>query len=135
MDISSTKLDGFRESGSGIYDLAYAEQRMTVFSGVGGVRGQYGIPLTQSAVTLRGRVEYSHTFSGDSTARVGYADVSDSTYAISTVGQSENIMTVALGLDFLLSSGVSTGLTYQGSYGLGDDSRSNALMFRVGSRF
>jgi len=135
MDISSTKLDGFRESGSGIYDLAYAEQRMTVFSGVGGVRVQYGIPLTQSAVTLRGRVEYSHTFSGDSTARVGYADVSDSTYAISTVGQSENIMTVALGLDFLLSSGVSTGLTYQGSYGLGDDSRSNALMFRVGSRF
>jgi uncharacterized protein YhjY with autotransporter beta-barrel domain len=135
MDFSSTRLDGYRESGSGSYDLAYAEQRMTVFSGVGGVRGQYGIPLTQANMTLRGRVEYSHTFSGDSTARVGYADVSDATYAISTVGQSQNLVTVALGFDFLLSSGLSTGLTYQGSYGVGDDSRSNALMFRVGSRF
>lgn len=135
VDVSSTKLDGFRESGSGVFDLAYAPQRMTVFSGVGGVRGQYGLSVAQAALTLRGRVEYSHTFSGDSTARVGYADVSDSTYAISTTGQSENTMTVALGVDFLLPSGLSTGLTYQGSYGIGDDSRSNALMFRMGSRF
>jgi uncharacterized protein YhjY with autotransporter beta-barrel domain len=135
MDVSSTKLDGFRETGSGSFDLAYADQRLNVLSGVGGLRGQYGIPLAQAAMTVRGRVEYSHTFSGDSTARVGYADISDSTYSISTIGQSENTMTLALGVDFALKSGVTTGLTYQGSYGMGDDSRSNALMIRVGTHF
>ncbi|WP_346832084.1 autotransporter domain-containing protein [Pseudomonas abietaniphila] len=135
MDVSSTELDGFRETGSGSFDLAYADQRLTVLSGVGGLRGQYGIPLAHAAMTLRGRVEYSHTFSGDSTARVGYADISDSTYSISTIGQSENTMTLAMGVDFALKSGVTTGVTYQGSYGMGDDSRSNALMFRVGTHF
>jgi uncharacterized protein with beta-barrel porin domain len=135
MDVSSTELGGFRETGSGSFDLAYADQRLTVLSGVGGLRGQYGIPLAHAAMTLRGRVEYSHTFSGDSTARVGYADISDSTYSISTIGQSENTMTLAMGVDFALKSGVTTGVTYQGSYGMGDDSRSNALMFRVGTHF
>ncbi|MFK7698670.1 autotransporter domain-containing protein [Pseudomonas caspiana] len=135
VDVSSTKLDGFRESGSGAFNLAYAEQRMNVMSGSGGLRGQYGLSLKPAEVTLRGRIEYSHTFSGDSTARMGYVDISDSTYGVSTQGQSENLMTVALGADFALPGGVTTGFTYQGSYGMGDDSRSHALMLRLGSRF
>ncbi|MCI8210507.1 hypothetical protein AUC61_13280 [Pseudomonas sp. S25] len=135
VDVSSTKLDGFRESGSGAFNLAYAEQRMTVMSGSGGLRGQYGLSLKPAEVTLRGRIEYSHTFSGDSTARMGYVDISDSTYGVSTQGQSENLMTVALGADFALPGGITTGFTYQGSYGMGDESRSHALMLRLGSRF
>ncbi|MBC8982357.1 autotransporter domain-containing protein [Pseudomonas lurida] len=135
VDVSSTKLDGFRESGSGAFDLAYAAQRMNVLSGTGGLRGQYGFSLKPTELTLRGRLEYSHTFSGDSTARMGYADISDSTYGVSTQGQSENLMTVALGADLALPGGLTTGVTYQGSYGLGDDSRSHALMLRLGTRF
>ncbi len=135
VDVSSTKLDGFRESGSGAFDLAYAAQRMNVLSGTGGLRGQYGYSLKPTELTLRGRLEYSHTFSGDSTAHMGYADISDSTYGVSTQGQSENLMTVALGADFSLPGGLTTGVTYQGSYGLGDDSRSHALMLRLGTRF
>lgn len=135
VDVSSTKLDGFRESGSDAFDLAYAAQRMNVLSGTGGLRGQYGLSLKSTELTLRGRLEYSHTFSGDSTARMDYADISDSTYGVSTQGQSENLMTVALGADFSLPGGWTTGVTYQGSYGLGDDFRSHTLMLRLGTRF
>jgi len=44
-------------------------------------------------------------------------------------------MTVALGADVSLSDGLTTGATYQGSFGLEDDSRSHALMLRLGTNF
>lgn len=135
LDASTTWLHGFTESDAADYNLDYADQRISLLSGIAGLRGQYGIPLGWSYVNLRSRVEYSHTLNAGSTAKMGYADLADDAYSIRTEGYSQNTILGSLGLDFLWASGLSTGVTYQGTRALGDPSRSDSLALRVAYRF
>lgn len=135
LDSSTTWLHGFSESDAGSYNLAYAQQRISLLSSVAGLRGQYGIALGWAYMTLRSRLEYSHTFNSASTARLGYVDVGDSTYSITTEGFGDNALSATLGVDFLWASGLSTGIAYQGTQAIGEDSRSNGLSVRVAYRF
>lgn len=135
LDSSTTWLRSYSESDAGNYNLEYADQRLSLLSSVAGVRGQYGIPLGWSYLNLRSRLEYSHTFNADGTARLGYTDVGDSTYAIRTESFGQNTLSTALGVDFLWASGLTTGIGYQGTRALGEQSRSDALSLRMAYRF
>ncbi|MFM0198579.1 putative Ig domain-containing protein [Paraburkholderia fungorum] len=135
MQFSSTTLQHYAETGAGAFDLAYADQRLTTVSGVAGLRGEYAVPASWAAIKLRGRIEYSHALTGASTARLGYADTDDNSYAVSVLGLSENQLTTAVGIDFLLPYGLTTGLTYQGTFGMSDHTRNHTFLVRVSQRF
>lgn len=135
VDTSTTWLRGYKESNADSYNLDYAEQRFSLVSGVAGVRGQYGVPLSWAYLTLRSRLEFSHTFNSDSTARMGYVDVGDSTYSITTEGFGDNRLSTSLGVDLLWASGLSTGIGYQGTRAIGEQSRSDAFSLRAAYRF
>jgi uncharacterized protein with beta-barrel porin domain len=102
---------------------------------VAGLRGEYGIPASWAAIKLRGRIEYSHALTGTSTARLGYADTDDNSYAVTVLGLSENQLTTAVGVDFLLPYGLTTGLTYQGTFGMSDHTRNHEILVRVSVKF
>lgn len=135
LDASTTWLHGFTESDAAQYNLDYADQRISLLSGVAGLRGQYGIPLGWSYLNLRSRVEYSHTLNAGSTAKMGYADIGDDAYSIRTEGLSQNTILGSMGVDFLWASGLTTGVSYQGTRALGEQSRSDSLSMRVAYRF
>ncbi|MFM0395084.1 autotransporter outer membrane beta-barrel domain-containing protein [Paraburkholderia phytofirmans] len=135
VQFSSTLLQHYAESGAGAFNLAYADQRLNNVSGVAGLRGDYGIPASWAAIKLRGRIEYSHALTGTSTARLGYADTDDNSYAVTVLGLSENQLTTAVGIDFLLPYGVTTGLTYQGTFGMSDRTSNHEFLVRVSMRF
>lgn len=66
---------------------------------------------------------------------VGYADVGNSTYTITTEGFGDDTLAASLGMDLLWASGLSTGIGYQGTRALGQQSRSDALSLRAAYRF
>lgn len=135
LDTSTTWLHGYQESNADANNLDYAQQRFSLVSGVAGLRGQYGIALSWAYLTLRSRLEFSHTFNSESSARLGYADVGNSTYTITTEGFGDDTLAASLGMDLLWASGLSTGIGYQGTRALGQQSRSDALSLRAAYRF
>ena len=135
VQFSSTLLQKYAETGAGAFNLGYADQRLNNVSGVAGLRGEYGIPASWAAIKLRGRIEYSHALTGTSTARLGYADTDDSSYAVTVLGLSENQLTTAVGIDFQMPFGLTTGLTYQGTFGMSDHTRNHEFLVRVSLRF
>jgi len=135
VQFSSTLLQHYAETDAGAFNLAYADQRLNNVSGVAGLRGEYGIPTSWAAIRLRGRIEYSHALTGTSTARLGYADTDDNSYAVTVLGLSENQLTTAVGVDLQLPLGLTTGLTYQGTFGMSDHTRNHEFLVRVSMRF
>jgi uncharacterized protein with beta-barrel porin domain len=135
MQFSSTLLQHFTESGAGPFDLSYANQRLSMLSVVAGLRGEYGIPVSWGAIKLRGRIEYSHELTGSSEAQLGYADTADNSYSVTVLGLSENQLTAGLGVDFSLPFGLTTGLAYQGMFGMSDHTRFHEFIVHVAARF
>lgn len=135
LSTSTTWLHAYKEANADGYNLAYAQQRVALVSGTAGVRGQYGIPLGWAYLTLRSRLELSHTLNADSTARLGYVDIDDSSYSVTTRGFGDDTLAAALGADLSWASGISTGIGYQGTRALGEQSRSDALSLRAAYRF
>ena len=135
IDTSTTWLRAYRESGAGEQDLQYDDQRLSLLSAVTGLRAQQGIPLGWSYMNLRSRLEYSHTFNADGTSRLGYVDAGDYAYSARTEGFGQDTVSISLGIDFLWASGLTTGIGYQGTRALGEDSRSDSLSVRAAYRF
>jgi uncharacterized protein YhjY with autotransporter beta-barrel domain len=135
LDASTTRLHKYSESNADAYNLEYAEQRINLFAGVIGMRGQYGIALGWGQLNLRSRLEYSQSLNADSNARIGYVDVGDLAYSIRTEGIDQNTVSASLGFDFIWASGLTTGIGYQGTRAVGEDSRSDSVSVRVVHRF
>jgi uncharacterized protein with beta-barrel porin domain/carbon monoxide dehydrogenase subunit G len=135
VQFSSTLLQHYAETGAGAFNLAYANQRLNNLSGVAGLRGEYAISASWAAIKLRGRIEYSHALTGTSTARLGYADTDDNSYAVAVLGLSENQLATGVGIDFLWRFGLITGVAYQGTFGISDRTRNHQFLIRVTQRF
>jgi uncharacterized protein with beta-barrel porin domain len=135
LQFSSTQLQHYSENSAGAFNLAYANQHLNNVSGVAGLRGEYLVPTSWAAIRLRGRVEYSHALTGTSTARLGYADTDDNSYAVSVLGLSENQLTTGVGVDLQLPLGMTTGLSYQGTFCMSDHTRMHEFIVRVSVRF
>ncbi|HEY4316339.1 MAG TPA: autotransporter outer membrane beta-barrel domain-containing protein [Herbaspirillum sp.] len=135
MQFSSTLLRHYTETDGGNDNLAYANQRINTLAAVAGLRSQYGIPTSWGALRLTGRLEYTHSLKGDSVARMGYADVSDDTYALTVLGLDQNTVSASAGIEFLLRDGWTLGLTYQGTTSIDSSTRENALLLRAVYRY
>jgi len=131
-----SQLNGFQEAGGGYYNLIYGEQTITTVAGVIGLRSEYIVPTSWSVLTARGRLEYTHNFTGDSNAAMGYADLGTGLpYSLEIDPMDSNYATVGVGLDAKLPNGVVFGFNYQGMIGFDGEDVSQTLMLRASTRF
>lgn len=134
--LSRTWLDAYTEQNAGIYNLAFAAQTLSQFTGTAGLRTQYAVPLTWSTLRWQSRLEYAQTFSDQGRARVGYADVGNDSWTMDLTSESRENLVLGMGLDFLLPHAITPGIAYQGTLGLdGAGSRSQMIMIRVNIGF
>ncbi|MGN7963461.1 putative Ig domain-containing protein [Brucella sp. 22210] len=77
IDASWSKLDGFSESGADLYNLRFDDQNTKTVSAILGLRAEYAIAMDWAMLRPKGRVEYTHDFTGSSRASMGYADLSN----------------------------------------------------------
>ena len=74
----SADLDAYRETGAGLYDLAFASRELESYTGTLGIRA--GVALGR--ITPRGRFEWRHEFSDSGVQQLDYADLTGYTYGI-----------------------------------------------------
>ncbi|MGU3495071.1 IPT/TIG domain-containing protein [Xanthobacteraceae bacterium A53D] len=135
-EVTWSQLGGFAETGGGVYNLMYGDQSILTVAGVLGVRAEYALETSWSVLTMRGRLEYTHDFGGNSTATLGYADLGIGLpYALEVDPMEANSATVGLGLDARLHNGFLLSLTYQGMVGFSGDSESQTVSVRANARF
>jgi len=136
LQLSRTRLNSYTESNADAYDLAFASQVLNDVTGAVGIRTQYALPLTWSMLRWQSRVEYTHAFSHQGRARLGYADSGNDSWSADVFGDSQENIVLGMGLDFLLPHNITPGIAYQGTLGLDDArSRSQMIMVRVNIGF
>jgi outer membrane autotransporter protein len=132
---SKSTLDGFVESGAGIWDLAYGQQTVDSLAGVLGLRLEYDIPMEWGMLTPRGRIEYSHDFVGSSAASIGYADTGTLPYLLNVDGLATDHLALELGIDARFGGNASVGLDYGISFGLSQGEQAHRLGARMSAQF
>lgn len=115
-------LDGFTETGGGIYALSYGDQTVTSISGVVGVRAEYEIKKPWGTLTPSVRAEYKHDFVGDSDVAIGYADIGTKPYRAEIKGRGRDSVTVGVGVKAKLKKGWSIESTLSSTFGNGKPS-------------
>ncbi len=95
---SHGRLDGFSETGGGIYGVTYGSQNVTSLSGVVGVRIEKDIELDKIILTPSAKVEYRHEFFGNDGVNLGYTDVGTTPCRASIPGRSKDTVNVSVGL-------------------------------------
>lgn len=86
-------------------------------------------------LSMRGRVEFSHDLSGDSSARMGYADLGGQPYQLDVIGLSRNALSLELGVQGALYSGQTLAVAYRTGIGFSDRQRDNSVMVRFSHRY
>ncbi|WP_241070152.1 autotransporter domain-containing protein [Achromobacter insuavis] len=130
-----TRLNGYTESGASVYSLQFSQQRTSLFSSVFGLRGEHSSAMRWGTLSMRGRVEFSHDLSGDSSARMGYADLGGQPYQLDVIGLSRNALSLELGVQGALYSGQTLAVAYRTGIGFSDRQRDNSVMVRFSHRY
>jgi outer membrane autotransporter protein len=133
VDFSRSWLDGFTESGGGIYGLTYGEQTVDVLSGVLGIRASYNVPMGWGILRPGVRAEYTHDFAGSSRASLGYTDLGGLPYWIELDPAQKDHLTLGLSLDFQFDNDMDLGFNYRTRFGGSD--QDHALGMKFGLRF
>ncbi|TKT69198.1 autotransporter outer membrane beta-barrel domain-containing protein [Aquamicrobium sp. LC103] len=132
---SRSTLDAFTETGAGMWNLTYGEQRIDTLSGTLGLRLEYAISTDWGALKPRGRLEYTHDFEGTSRASLGYADIGTPPYELDIEGFSRNHLAIGLGLDARIGEDVTLGFDYRTALGTNGDSRDHTFGLKLGVQF
>lgn len=135
LEASRSKLDGFTESGGGIYGLTYGDQTIDTLSGVLGLRLEYAMPMDWGVLKPRARLEYTHDFEGSSRVSLGYTDIGTMPYGIDIDPFSRDYLTIGLGFDTEVGDGWNLGFDYRTAYGSGGNSRVHSFAIKVGASF
>lgn len=136
LEAAWSRLDSFSETGAGVYNLVFGKQDASMVAGVLGLRARYAIPMPWGMLTPRGRVEYTHDFSGSSRASMGYADLSNGLpYGFDVDAVSHDYVSLGLGFDALFPNGWTIGFDYGATLGLDGDSQDQTLAMRLSARF
>ncbi|WP_455296992.1 autotransporter domain-containing protein [Brucella pituitosa] len=135
IDAAFTRLDGFAESGAGSYSLAYGSQSFDMLAGVIGLRGEYAIPMDWGALNTRGRLEYTHDFTGWSQASMGYADLGTLPYTLDLDSYMRDYLTVGLGVDAKLDNDVTLGFDYRTAFNFDGTAQNHTFGVRIGGNF
>ncbi|MGH6760857.1 MAG: IPT/TIG domain-containing protein [Phyllobacterium sp.] len=131
-----TRLNGFTESGAASYDLTFGDQEMNMFAGVLGMRTEYAFPQDWGLLKARGRLEYTHDFSGSSWASMGYADLNIGLpYTLDVDAFSRDYLAAGLGFDASIDNGATIGFDYTTAFGFDGNSQAHNFALRFGARF
>jgi uncharacterized protein YhjY with autotransporter beta-barrel domain len=100
LEFSRSWLDGYSESGGGIYGLTYGSQTVDTFSGVLGIRANKSFEMDWGVLKPGLRAEYVHDFEGSSRVRMGYTDIGTLPYELEVLGKERDYATIGLSLEF-----------------------------------
>ncbi|MBB3590835.1 uncharacterized protein YhjY with autotransporter beta-barrel domain [Rhizobium sp. BK529] len=132
-ELSRSWLDGFTESGGGIYDLTYGNQTVDTAAGVIGLRLSYTLMTDWGMLTPGARAEYTHDFAGSSRMQLGYADTGTLPYEFEAEDSGDDYASLGLSLDAALLNNWAVGVEYRASIGSGR--QDHAVGIRVSSQF
>ena len=134
LEFSRSWLDGFTESGGGVYGLTYGDQTIDTLSGVLGIRANYAFQIDWGTLTPGIRAEYTHDFQGSSRASLGYTDLGGLPYLIDVDPDSRDYVTLGPSIDMAFENGIDLGLDYRTSFG-GSGNQDHVFGLRFGGRF
>lgn len=133
IEASRSWLDGFTETGGGIYGLTYGDQMIDSLSGVIGLRANYRFDTEFGALMPGMRAEYTHDFAGSSRSTVGYSDVGTLPFATESDPLLRNQLSLGLSLDWQINDNVNLGLDYQTSFGV--SAQDHRIGVKLGGKF
>ncbi|MBB5752874.1 IPT/TIG domain-containing protein [Prosthecomicrobium pneumaticum] len=127
-------LDGFSETGGGVYGLTYGDQTVDSLSGALGARLRYVFDTEWGSIAPEVRAEYSHDFADGSRVGLGYSDLGGLPYAVETEADARDIATVGLALGIRFDPGWLLDLDYRTRLD-GDGVAGGTGSARLGTRF
>ncbi|MCE6076351.1 autotransporter domain-containing protein [Agrobacterium vitis] len=135
IEAAHTRLDGFSETGAGPYSLSFGDQTFDMLAGVIGMRAGHAIPMDWGVLNARGRLEYTHDFSGSSQASIGYSDLSTMPYALDLDRYMRDYLTVGLGIDARLDNDITLSFDYRTAFGFDGNAQNHTFGIRIGGNF
>ena len=136
INMAYTRLNRFSETGAGIYNLAFDNQTIDLFSTTIGLRTEYEIPMDWGTMKPRIRLEYTRDFAGSSLARMGYADIEGfMPYAIDTDSSLQNSFGIEAGLDVQINSGWTVGFDYSPQIGTSSHAIQQSYHWTLSKKF
>jgi uncharacterized protein with beta-barrel porin domain len=136
MEAAWTQLNAFTESGAPIYALTFGDQRMNMLAGVAGVRAEYAFLQNWGVLKARGRLEYTHDFSGSSWASMGYADLKNGLpYSLNIDAYTRDYVAIGLGFDTTIGNGATIGFDYTTALGFEGKTQAHNFALRFGAKF
>jgi uncharacterized protein YhjY with autotransporter beta-barrel domain len=130
LDASRTTLDAYRESGLGVYDLAYHEQRIDSSSVALGVEGSYLIRSGSRSWRPFWLAEYRNALEDSTTAGINYVvQPRETDYVLGLRSFDRNVWAFGGGVDLDLDSGWALSLLFRRERS--DHIESSSIGFRV----
>ena len=130
LDASRTTLDAYRESGLGVYDLAYREQRIDSSSVALGVEGSYLIRSGSRSWRPFWLAEYRNALEDSTTAGINYVvQPRETDYVLGLRSFDRNVWAFGGGVDLDIDSGWSLSLLFRRERS--DHVESSSIGFRV----
>ncbi|WP_212751878.1 choice-of-anchor F family protein [Roseovarius arcticus] len=127
--------DAFTETGAGIWNLNVAKQSGDTLMASVGVRGEYQIQSVSSDTLLTGSLEYTNASGDDLVIQSGLVGLPGISYTVD--GLSENLVSLNLGLESVVSARGSRKVVLQSGYrgAFGSDYESHGLQIGLNFTF
>jgi uncharacterized protein YhjY with autotransporter beta-barrel domain len=136
METAWTQLNAFTETGATSYDLTFGKQTLSMLAGVVGVRAEYAFLRDWGILKARGRLEYTHDFTGSSLASMGYADLKNGLpYTLGINVFTRDYVAVGLGFDAPVGNGATLGFDYTTALGFQGTTQIHNFALRLGVKF
>jgi uncharacterized protein YhjY with autotransporter beta-barrel domain len=135
LNLATTVLDRFAESGAGTASLTVGNESLTDFSSVIGFRGDYAISLEDSVLSPHFRLEYLHEFLGGTHASADYVDQPlglTSQFIGDPVDR--NNFTLGIGFSWLTENALSITVDYEAQLGVRNED-GHSFTFGITRRF
>lgn len=131
IDAGRAHLRSATEQGAGTSALAYSSQDLPSLQFTAGLRLESGHETSFGSARPRLRLEYHHEFEGQRAALVSYADqVGGPQYALEASTTKRNSLSIGIGSDFVLSSGLKLSADYQMNRSFGPEN-DHVVSFRL----
>jgi uncharacterized protein with beta-barrel porin domain len=101
-----------------------------------GLRAEYAFLRDWGVLKARGRLEFTHDFSGSSLASMGYADLKNGLpYSLSIDAFTTDYAAIGLGFDATVGNGVTIGFDYTTALGFEGKTQAHNFALRLGTKF
>lgn len=92
------KLNGFSETGADWNNLAYGDTDIRSLKAVAGIRLEKDYETEDFLITPSFKAEYRHELAGDTTTKLGYADLGTMPYSVITEASESNSVVASVGV-------------------------------------